>query len=35
MDYTLPNFAFDAMLKLTGVELDLVYDKEMYDTNNL
>ena len=33
--YTLPNFAFDAMLKLTGVELDLVYDKEMYDTNNL
>ena len=29
--YTLPNFAFDAMLKLTGVEIDLVYDKEMYE----
>ena len=23
--YTLPNFAFDAMLKLTGIEIDLVY----------
>ena len=40
--YTLPNFAFDAMLKLTGIEIDLVYDQEMYemitwrnDTNNL
>ena len=39
--YTLPNFAFDAMLKLTGIEIDLVYDQEMYemitwrnDTNN-
>ena len=39
---TLPNFAFDAMLKLTGIEIDLVYDQEMYemitwrnDTNNL
>ena len=44
--YTLPNFAFDAMLKLTGIEIDLVYNQEMYemiggwaswrdDTNNL
>ena len=40
--YILPNFAFDAMLKLTGIETDLVYDQEMYemitwrnDTNNL
>ena len=40
--YTLPNFAFDAMLKLTGIEIDLVCDQEMYemitwrnDTNNL
>ena len=29
--YTLPNFAFDAMLKLTGIEIDLVYDREMYE----
>ena len=29
--YTLPNFAFDAMLKLTGIEIDLVYDQEMYE----
>ena len=29
--YTLPNFAFDAMLKLTGVEIDLVYDQDMYE----
>ena len=29
--YTLPNFAFDAMLKLTSVEIDLVYDQEMYE----
>ena len=29
--YTLPNFAFDAMLKLTGVEIDLVYEQEMYE----
>ena len=29
--YTLPNFAFDAMLKLTGVKIDLVYDQEMYE----
>ena len=29
--YTLPNFAFDAMLKLTGMEIDLVYDQEMYE----
>ena len=28
--YTLPNFAFDAMLKLTGIETDLVYNQEMY-----
>ena len=27
--YTWPNFAFDAMLKLAGVQIDLVYDKEM------
>ena len=30
-DYTLPNFAFDAMLKLTGIEIDLVYNQEMYE----
>ena len=29
--YALPNFAFDAMLKLTGVEIDLVYEQEMYE----
>ena len=29
--YTLPKFAFDAMLKLTGVEIDLVYDQDMYE----
>ena len=29
--YTLPNFAFDAMLKLTGIEIELVYDQEMYE----
>ena len=29
--YTLPNFAFDAMLKMTGVEIDLIYDQEMYE----
>ena len=28
--YTLPKFAFDAMLKLTGIEIDLVYNQEMY-----
>ena len=29
--YTLPNFAFDAMLKMTGVEIDLIYDQEMHE----
>ena len=29
--YTLPNFAFDAMLKLTSIEIDLVYNQEMYE----
>jgi hypothetical protein len=29
--YTLPNFAWDAMLKMTKVSLDLVHDKEMYE----
>ena len=29
--YTIPNFAFDAMLRLTGIERDLVYDQEMYE----
>ena len=29
--YTLPNFAFDAMLKMTGVEIDSIYDQEMYE----
>ena len=29
--YTLPNFAFDAMLKMTGIEIDLIYDQEMYE----
>ena len=28
---TLPNSAFDAMLKLTGIEIDLVYDQHMYE----
>ena len=25
--YTLPNFAFDAMLKMNGVEIDLIFRK--------
>lgn len=29
--YTMPNFALDAMLKLTGIKLDLVFDQEMYE----
>ena len=29
--YTLPNFAFDAMLKLTGIEIDLVNNQDMYE----
>ena len=29
-NYILPNFAFDATLKLTGIEIDLVYNQEMY-----
>ena len=29
--YALPNFAFDAMLKLTGIDIDLVYNQEMYE----
>ena len=29
--YTLPNFPFDAMLKLTGIAIDLVYNQEMYE----
>ena len=29
-DNTWPNFAFDAMLKLGGIEIDLVYNQEMY-----
>ena len=28
--YTQLNFAFDAMTKLTGIEIDLVYYQEMY-----
>ena len=28
---TLPNFAFDAMPKLAGIEIDLVYDQDMYE----
>ena len=28
---TLPNFDFDAMLKLTGIEIGSVYDQEMYE----
>ena len=28
--YTLPNFAWDAMLLKTGVTLDLIYDEELY-----
>ena len=31
LHYTLPNFAFDAMLKLTGIEIDLMNDQEMYE----
>ena len=27
----MPNFAFDAMLKMIGVEIDLIYDQEMYE----
>ena len=31
VDYNaLPNFAFDAMFKLTGIEIGLVGDQEMY-----
>ena len=29
--YILPNFAFDALLKLTGIEIDLVYDQERFE----
>ena len=29
--HILPNFVFDAMLKLTGVEIDLLYDKDLYE----
>ena len=28
---TLPNFALDAMLKLTGIEIDLMNDQEMHE----
>ena len=28
--FTLPNFAWDAMLLKTGVTLDLIYDEDMY-----
>ena len=27
--YTLPNFAFDAMLKMTGIEIGSIYAQEM------
>ena len=29
-DNALPNFVFDAMFKLTGIEIGLVCDQEMY-----
>eukprot|EP00972_Heterocapsa_arctica_P045179 6670301-Heterocapsa_arctica.AAC.1 len=29
--YALPNFAWDAMLKMTKISLELVHDKEMYE----
>ena len=29
--YTLPNFAWDAILLKTGVTLDSIYDEEMYE----
>ena len=29
--YTLPKLTFDAMLKLTDIEIDLVYNQEMYE----
>ena len=29
--YIQPNFAFDALLKLTGIEIDLVYDQERFE----
>ena len=29
--YALPNFAFGAMLKMTGIEIDLIYDQDMYE----
>ena len=28
---TLPNFAWDAMLKKTNITLDLVHDQDMYE----
>ncbi len=27
----LPNFAWDAVLEMTGIKLDLVHDQDMYD----
>ena len=27
----MPNFAFDAMVKFTGIEIDLVYDQDIYE----
>ena len=29
--YTLPNYAWDAMLKITEVELDQISDRDMYE----
>jgi len=29
--YTLPKLTFDAMLKLADIEIDLVYNQEMYE----
>ena len=28
LDYTLPNFALDAMLSKAGMVIDMVYDEE-------
>eukprot|EP00972_Heterocapsa_arctica_P074090 10937493-Heterocapsa_arctica.AAC.1 len=28
---TLPNYAWDAMLKMTGIQLEQIHDKDMYE----
>ena len=29
--YTLPNYAWDVMLKMTAVELEQIHDRDMYE----